>query len=113
FREIAKNYAEHRWGPSELDGGKFCEIVYWVIAGAISGSFASSPSKPSNMVQACRDLEGLPASSTRVGDRSLRILIPRFLPAIYDIRNNRGVGHVGGDVNPNFLDATAVYGMTS
>jgi hypothetical protein len=36
-----------------------------------------------------------------------------MLPALYEIRNNRGVGHVGGDVDPNFLDATAVYGMAS
>jgi hypothetical protein len=35
------------------------------------------------------------------------------LTALYEIRNNRGVGHVGGDVDPNFLDATAVYAMAS
>jgi hypothetical protein len=28
--------------------------------------------------------------------------------AIYEIRNNRGVGHVGGDVDPNHMDATFV-----
>jgi len=36
-----------------------------------------------------------------------------MVQALYEIRNNRGVGHVGGDVDPNFLDATAVYGMAS
>jgi hypothetical protein len=87
--------------------------VYAIIAGSIKGSFPASPSKPSNMVQACRELEALPADSGRSGDRSLRILIPRVVPALYEIRNNRGVGHVGGDVNPNFLDATAAYGMCS
>jgi hypothetical protein len=113
FREIARNYAEHRWEPSELNGGKFCEVVYSIAEGSISGSFPASPSKPSNMVQACRDLEARPANASRPGDRSTRILIPRVLLALYEIRNNRGVGHVGGDVNPNFLDATAVYGMAS
>ncbi len=43
----------------------------------------------------------------------LRILIPRLLPPLYEIRNNRGVGHVGGEVNPNLMDATAVYTMAS
>jgi hypothetical protein len=113
FREIARNYAEHRWEPSELNGGKFCEVAYSILTGAITGSFPASPSKPSNMVQACRDLEISSANPGRAGDRSLRILIPRVLPALYEIRNNRGVGHIGGDVNPNFLDATAVYGMSS
>lgn len=113
FSEITRNYAEHRWEPSELNAGKFCEVVYSIISGSISGTFPAAPSKPSNMVQACRDFEGLPANPSRPGDRSLRILIPRVLPALYEIRNNRGVGHVGGDVDPNFLDATAVQGMSS
>ncbi len=113
YREIASNYAEHRWEPSELNGGKFCEIVYSVVNGSITGTFPAKPSKPRDMVAACRTLETMPTDSHRVGDRSLRILIPRMLSALYEIRNNRGVGHVGGDVDPNFLDATAVYGMAS
>ena len=28
--------------------------------------------------------------------------------ALYEVRNNRGVGHVGGDVDPNHMDATLV-----
>ena len=41
-------------------------------------------------------------------DRSPRIQIPRMIAALYEIRNHRGVGHAGGDVNPNQMDATAV-----
>jgi hypothetical protein len=40
--------------------------------------------------------------------RSARILIPRMMLGLYDIRNNRGVGHAGADVDPNHMDATAV-----
>lgn len=113
YQEIASNYAEHRWEPSELNGGKFCEVVYTIIDGSIRGRFPTKPSKPRDMVVACRALEIIPANSQRIGDRSLRILIPRILQALYEVRNNRGVGHVGGDVDPNFLDATVVYGMAS
>jgi hypothetical protein len=113
YREIAANYSERRWEPSELNGGKFCEVVYSIIRGVLSGSFPTKSSKPSDMVKACRALESEPADPARAGDHSLRILIPRVLLPLYDIRNNRGVGHVGGDVDPNFLDATAVYGMAS
>jgi hypothetical protein len=113
YREIANNFSERRWEPSELNGGKFSEVVYTIIHGALSGTFPSKPSKPTDMLKACRSLEGLPTNPSRVGDRSLRILIPRILIALYETRNNRGVGHVGGDVDPNFLDATAVYGMAS
>ncbi len=113
YQEISRNYTEHRWEPSELNGGKFSEAVYSIIDGSINGSFAIKPSKPKNMVKACRDLENLPANPNRVGDRSLRILIPRLLISLYEIRSNRNVGHLGGDVDPNFMDATAVFSIAN
>jgi hypothetical protein len=113
YKEIASNYVERRWEPSELNGGKFCEVVYSIINGTVSGRYPDKPTKPQNMVKACRALEEQPADSTRVGDKSLRILIPRMIAPLYDIRNNRGVGHIGGDVDPNHMDATAVYTSAS
>lgn len=113
YKEISSNYRERRWEPSELNGGKFCEVVYTILDGATSASFASAPAKPARMMDACRALENRSPDATRVGDRSLRIMLPRALPVLYEVRNNRGVGHVGGDVDPNFLDATAVYSLAS
>jgi hypothetical protein len=113
YREIAGNFIERKWEPSELNGGKFCECVYWIVHGSISGTFVTAPSKPPNMRDDCTTLEKLKSPTGAPIARSLRILIPRILPALYEIRNNRGVGHVGGDVNPNLMDATAVYTMTS
>lgn len=100
YDSIVQAYFEGRWTPAELSGGRFCEIVYTILHGHAAGSFASSPSKPRNFVDACRRLE----SSAGV-PRSFQILIPRILPALYEVRNNRGVGHVGGDVDPNRMDA--------
>lgn len=113
LQEIAANYAEHRWEPAELNGGKLCEVAFSIIDGVLKGAFAARPSKPANMVDSCRSLEKIQPSASRVGDRSLRVLIPRMLTALYEIRNNRNVGHVGGDVDPNYLDATAVLSMSS
>src|SRR5688500_15181015 len=79
LQEIAANYAEHRWEPAELNGGKLCEVVFTIIDGALKGTFAVKPSKPKNMVDSCRAFENVPPSASRVGDRSLRILIPRIL----------------------------------
>lgn len=108
FSRIVENYAEHRWAPSELSGGLFCEIAYSILEGHASGAYASQPSKPANFVGACRALE----SNAHV-PRSFQILIPRLLPGLYEIRNNRGVGHVGGDVDPNPMDAAAVLAVSS
>lgn len=113
YQEIVTNFLERRWEPSELNGGKFCEAVYSIVQGAVTGSFPPTASKPSDMVGACRAIENLPADPHRVGDRSLRLLIPRALPVLYEIRNNRGVGHVGGDVDANHMDAETVQGMAS
>lgn len=103
YRSVIQNYSEHRWSPAELSGGRFCEIVYSIIFGYASGSYPSRASKPADFVGACRTLE----KNTHV-PRSFQILIPRILPALYEIRNNRGVGHVGGEVDPNHMDATFV-----
>jgi hypothetical protein len=111
YQEIVSNYLERRWEPSKLNGGKFSEIAYSIINGAVKGSFPAKASKPSNMLAACRELEGRPADVNRTGDRSLRLLIPRVLPVLYEIRNNRGVGHVGGDVSANHMDAEAVQAI--
>lgn len=35
-----------------------------------------------------------------------------MLLALYEVRNNRGVGHVGGDVDPNHMDAACVLEMS-
>lgn len=111
YRGICSAFNEGRWKLAALDAGRFCEVVYTVLHGLLSGSQSDSPQKPSNFVQACRNLEAMPPAS--VGDRSLRILIPRLLPALYEIRNNRNVGHVGGDVIPNKMDAALVRESTS
>jgi hypothetical protein len=37
-------------------------------------------------------------------------LIPRLLPVWYEVRNNRGVGHVGEDVNRRSLRSGQVPG---
>lgn len=107
FGEIVKNFRERRWEPAELNGGKFSEAVYTVLRGYVDGSYPAGPKKPRNMLDACRALE---KESSEVS-RSVRIQIPRVLVALYEIRNNRGVGHVGGDVDPNHMDAVAVLYM--
>jgi hypothetical protein len=107
FNNIEINYRQNRWEPSELNGGKFCEIVYTILKGYIDGSYPSTSSKPSNFVDACRALEISPPSFPR----SIRIQIPRMITALYEIRNNRGVGHSGGDVNPNHMDSVCVLFM--
>jgi hypothetical protein len=112
YRNITRNFIERRWEPSELNGGKFAEVVFTIVEGAIAGAFPPKAKKPPKMVDSCRALENKPATALP-SDRSLRVHIPRALVYLYDIRNQRGVGHVGGDVDPNAMDASAVVAMAS
>ncbi|MEQ1640672.1 MAG: hypothetical protein ABL881_07665 [Novosphingobium sp.] len=108
YREIERNFRERRWEPSELNGGKFCEAAYSILKGHVDGAFPAKPSKPSKFAQACTDLE----KAAPPFGRSVRLLIPRMLIPLYDIRNSRSVGHIGGDVDPNHMDALCVLQMS-
>lgn len=108
YNSLVQTYMEQRWSPSELSAGKFCEVVYNIILGYGTGSYPATPSKPRNFVDACKRLE-----NNATVPRSFQILIPRLLPPLYEIRNNRGVGHVGGDVDPNQMDAYLTVSMCS
>lgn len=103
YHEIVRNYRESRWKASELDAGWFCEVVFTILEGHLDGdNYRNKAAKPRRFDQACKALESKP---TTYSD-SARMTIPRVLVGLYDVRNRRGVGHVGGEVNANHMDAT-------
>lgn len=110
FRKITRNYREGRWEAAELDGGRFSEVAYTILHGFLNaGSYPQTASKPSRFDHACKLLE---QADSKLYKKSARVTVPRVLVALYDIRNSRGVGHVGGDVSANHMDATFVLHAT-
>ena len=107
FNEIVKNYREHRWEPSELNGGKLCEAAYTIVKGWLEGgNYPARAEKPKPFPQICWDIEK--KYQQVPNSRSARVLIPRMMIGLHDIRNNRGVGHAGADIDPNHMDSTVV-----
>jgi len=107
FNDTVRNYRNGHWEAATLNAGKFCEVVYSILKGrADGGAYPARAEKPRDMVQACRNLEN--ADEKLMGGRALRIQIPRAIPAVYEIRNNRGTGHAGAEVDPNHMDAEYV-----
>jgi hypothetical protein len=105
FRKITRNYREHRWEAAELDGGRLCEVVYSILAGLLdNGNYPLTAFKPPQFDRSCKDLEKFPKTYSD----SARISIPRVLVGLYDVRNRRGVGHMGGEVSANEMDASYV-----
>jgi len=103
YKDIEKNFALKRWKTSELDGGHFVESVRRLIEHELLGSYTPFTEKLPNFTDS--ELKKYEQAS---GDESYRILIPRALKSIYNIRNKRGVGHITG-VSPNKMDASYIF----
>lgn len=109
FNKLVDDFKEARWESSEMSGGKLCEIVYTILLGHLSGNMPDKHDHgPRDLKMALTNLES--SFPTTLG-RPARIQIPRILIGVYELRNNRGVGHAGGDVKPNHMDA--VYILSS
>lgn len=104
YIEIKEQFYLEKHEPSELNGGKFVEACARIIELELTGQFTPIGSPINNMVLLLRRFE---TAQTSYHD-SFRLHIPRTLLTIYNIRNRRGVGHLGGDVNPNIADATLI-----
>jgi hypothetical protein len=110
YAEIRRNFAERRWEPSELNAGKLSEAVFRVLEWYSSPTDDYTPLGVSlrNFGTSVRKFE----NQGHLPD-SVRFHIPNALVFLYTIRNKRGVGHLGGDVNPNRMDAEAVLSTST
>jgi hypothetical protein len=102
YRDIEENYFLKKWKASELDSGHFVEAGRRIIEHELTGNYTPISQKLSNFSD--KVLQSYESAS---GDESFRILIPRALKAVYNIRNKRGVGHISG-VSPNEMDSTYI-----
>jgi hypothetical protein len=102
YKEIEENYFLEKWKPSELDAGHFVECVRRIIEWELCPPHTDFSSKLSNFSD-----NVLKLYEQKQGNESFRMLIPRTLKSVYNIRNKRGVGHIK-DISPNRMDATFI-----
>lgn len=62
------------------------------------------------MAKVCENFASMPEVP---GKGSLRLVIPKAVSLIYTLRNKRGIGHVGGDVDANAIDGAAPFCVLS
>lgn len=109
YLELRKRYAEARydlaWDTSGLSAGKFCEATLRFLQQQLTGGSTPFGQHIPNFADECRKLVALPRTA---GHETLRVIIPRALGFLYTLRGKRGIGHVGGDVEPNRIDAETV-----
>jgi hypothetical protein len=98
YIDLKRNCAEARYDPAGLSVGKLCEVVLRFLQKQIFGTYTPFGTKVVNYADESRKLIMSPQTA---GSESERVIIPRALVFLYTMRNKRGIGHVGGDVDAN------------
>lgn len=89
--------------PSCLEAGRFAEVGIRIAQHLIICRYTPLTQQLKQFHELVREIANQPVVD---GKDSVRIIIPKVLQIIYDLRNKRNVGHVGGDVDENYADAT-------
>ena len=103
YQCLTEHYYLGRYRPCSLEGGRFSEVGLRIIQQAIFGTYIPLSDHIKDFTAEILKLE---RSDKSQFIESLRIEIPRALQLVHDIRNKRDIGHIGGDVNANYSDAT-------
>jgi hypothetical protein len=107
YQKVKENFILMKYEPAELNAGKFCEIVFRMLQNisTVDRSYLKLGKAIKNFETELKAFEALDGKNFH---DSIRVHIPRLMRAIYDIRNRRGVGHVGGDIDSNYQDSILV-----
>lgn len=101
YLDLKRNCVESRYEAAGLSAGKFCEVVLRFLQGKVHGTYTPFGKRINNFVDECHRLVIAPQTA---GNESERIVMPRALLYLYTMRNKRGIGHIGGDVDANSID---------
>jgi len=105
YLELKRNCSEHRYEAAGLSTGKYCEVIIRLLQQIVLGTYTAFGKHISNFTDECQKLIQAPAIA---GNESERIVIPRALAYLYTMRNKRGIGHVGGDIDANAIDSATM-----
>lgn len=105
YRTLKAAYSNGQHDACGLRAGQFCEVFLRLLQSHLTGTFIHFTAKIPNFGQECAKLEQLPQNA---GPESLRVIAPRAVTFLYTLRNKRGIGHVGGDIDANAIDAATM-----
>ena len=105
YLDLKRTHAEARYDLAGLNAGKFAEVAIRVLQRHVFGSSTPLGTRIPNFADECRRLV---TSPTAAAPESVREIIPRGLVFLYTLRNKRGIGHVGGDVDANRVDSLTI-----
>jgi hypothetical protein len=109
YLDLKQNTYESRYDPAGMAAGKFCEVALRLLQHKIHGTYMPFGTRIINFADECRQLTMAPACS---GNESERLVLPRALNFLYTMRNKRGIGHIGGDIDANGIDVATMAGIS-
>jgi hypothetical protein len=101
YTELKRNCIESRYESAGLSAGKFCEVGLRLLQHRVTGSSMPFSTKIPNFADECRKVVTAPGNAATDSEKTI---IPRALVFLYTMRNKRGIGHIGGDVDANSID---------
>lgn len=104
YLNVKRSLVEGRDEAVGMSAGKFCEVVLRFLQHEVHGTYTPFGQSINNFANECRRLIEAKGSAPE----AIRVVMPRALVFIYTIRNKRGIGHVGGDVDANRIDAMTI-----
>lgn len=106
YLSLKQNLAEAKHESAGLAAGKLCEATIRHLQDKAFGSYTPFGKKIPNFADEARKI--ITASNAAGLADSEKLIIPRCLVFLYTMRNQRGIGHIGGDVDPNQIDAATM-----
>lgn len=103
FIKAKEHFYLGRYRPACLEGARFSEIIIRMLQEKMDGNYIPL----GQQIHRFKDIAlGFENKNSSQFSESLRITIPHVLIVIYDIRNKRNIGHVNGEIDENYIDAT-------
>lgn len=101
FQKLHQQYFLGRWEPSQLDAGRFAEIVFRILQYKDAGSYTLIGTQPNRLAIAAA------IRKNKALDESLRFHVLGLAELVLDFRNKRNVAHPG-KINVNEMDSAFV-----
>lgn len=109
YLAVKRSHVEANYDSSGLNAGKFCEVLIRLLQHEVTNSHTAFGKAIPNMADECRKL--ITAQNQNISE-SIKIILPRALIFLYTMRNKRGIGHVGGDIDANSIDSATIARTT-
>lgn len=109
YLELKNHLSESRHDSAGLSAGKLCEAGIRLLQERAFGQHTPFGKKITNFADECRKI--VSSSNSAAITDSEKLVLPRALVFLYTMRNTRRIGHIGGDVDPNAIDAAIVGRM--